>query len=395
MMKRLMSMFFALAFIFLSGCGAAQAQPGQNGGDASPSQNGGQTEPAELTESYELIDVSIYDRVWDLDPDALGTYELDFTSHDPPTSRKTRFFEEWIRLIKEATGGGVDITLHTSGTLAGAGDALTAVEMGTADIGWLIGSSFYTQFPITTMFGLAAMGLDSNTMTTEIMWDLYEETEAYRQEFSSVKMLLMYTSGHTGICSNVRVDTFDDLDSMKLRVLPGTGADILTRIGAAPISMGPGDIYDSMSKNILDGYCIDWTGITAFNLHEVTSYYTDNGFWTIPMLLVMNNDSFDQLPPEYREVIEYYSLRDMSMQKAYQWELEIIQSSSELATPDQFYSISDEAWEQVKSISRDYNEEIAEERTTPAFDGSEFLAKIYEATAQYEADGYQYYRFMN
>lgn len=406
-MKRLLSMLLALTLVMalsLAACGPAAEQPTQNqptqngsqGNEGSPTDSGNGGEPSVLSDDYEKIDVSRFDKTWNLDTDALGTYELSLSMQDPATASKTIFLEEWAKIIREATNGGVDITVFASGTLATAGEVLPAVTMGVADLGWVPTNSFVTQLPISSLFGLACIGMDSNTMATEVVWDVYEEMpEVFEDELGNYKLLMFWTSGKNGVSAKTAVTTLDDMQGLKLRAVGGIGVDVATILGAAPISMSPNEVYDAMSKGVLDGYIFDWSGIGSLRLYEETNYYNTRSFYTSPTTVLMNLDAWNQLPAEYQEVMDYYSLREMSLQYAYDWEYEIISCAAEYATPDQFVDFSDEEWNKIKDIVADYNAERTAAVTTATFDGDAFLARIVELVEKYESENYEYYRFKN
>jgi TRAP-type C4-dicarboxylate transport system substrate-binding protein len=340
-----------------------------------------------------FVDLTHLDRAWDLDPDVLGRFEFSFTTHEPYDSRKNRFCREWAEVIYQATRGGVNIVNFPSATLVSSADALAAVRLGTADFAWTIGPNWITHYPILGMLNMAVLGLDAPTMATHVMWDLLEENMFFQNEMmenAGARLALLYSTGGTGIHSNVPIRTLDDFRGLSIRVLPGTGVDIVNRLGAAPAMMGPPDIYESMARGVIQGYAIDWTGITAFNLYEVTDFFSTHGLWQTPMMILMNTRSYNSLPPEYQEVLDYYSGREMSLQHAWVWELEV-HEESQRATPDQFITFSDEDWNRLVEMGKEYNYERVAGFNIPGFDAPGFLDRIYEIAQGYHDSGWKYY----
>jgi len=399
---------FALAVVGCGGGSTNTPAPAPAPAPASPAPApapapGGATQPAPepsenavrpSDDTYELVDLTYLDRAWDLDPDVLGRFEFTFTTHEPLDSRKNRFCREWADVIYKATRGGVEIVNFPSQTLATSADALAATQMALADFAWTIGPNWVTQYPILGMFNYATMGMDAPTLAVEVMWDLLEENESFRNEMynDTTRVIMLYSTGGTGIHGNTRIETLADFQGLKCRVLPGTGVDMLQRLGGSPINMGPPDMYDALSKGILDGYAIDWTGITAFKLHEVTKWYSTNGLWQTPMMIIMNNNSWNSLPAEYQEVINYYSNREMSLQHGYVWESEVYEESQRLSTPDQHITFSDDVWASIVEMGLEYNLERASAVNVPGFDAPKFLDRIYEVTNKYLDEGYKYYQ---
>ncbi|MCD8331885.1 MAG: TRAP transporter substrate-binding protein DctP [Oscillospiraceae bacterium] len=377
-----LSIVLCMTAALLTGCG----------GTTSSSSDGGSTEAyTPDPDDYELIDVSYFDQSWSLDSDELGVFNLDLTSHEPATSMKTQFLEEWCRLIQDATDGGVNITIYPGGTLASASDALTAVETGSCDMAWFLGSNFSDVLPVTCMFYLPGIGLGDNITDCDIMWDLYEEYPAFEQEYTdnNLKLIHLYTCGSISI-NGVKITSLEDFQGLNIRTTGGYAADLMELLGASPISMGPGDLYDSMSKGVIDGYGLEWSGIKTFSLEEVTDYYNNDPLWVTVLGVIMNLDTYNSLPTEYQEVIDYYSGRDMSLQQAYNWDIENNEAQAELSTAEQNVSFDEEDYEELMEICRTYSEEQAEALTTDDFDAVAFLNDIYEEVAAHE--DFVYYR---
>jgi len=356
----------------------------------------GTGEPVKMNpDDFIKADVTYLDKEWDLDPDVLGHFTFTFTTHEPFDSHKNLFCREWADMIYQATRGGVEIVNYPSNTLVSVADALPATQMGTVNLAWTIGPQYVDQFPILGIFNYAMLGLDAPTLAAEVMWDMLEENEHFYNELFNdeyVRFLLLYSTGGTGIHGNVPIRTLDDFHGLNIRVLPGTGSDMVQRLGASPISMGPGDMYDALNRGVLDAYSIDWTGIKSYRAYEVTKWYSTDGLWQTPMMIIINNNSWNSLPPEYQEVINYYSGRNMSVQHAWMWEWEVHEEQQILATPDQFITFSDEDWGKLNEMGREYNLERIKTVHIPGFDAEAFLARIYELAQQYLDDGYVYYQ---
>ena len=342
---------------------------------------------------YELIDAAHFDRTWNLNSDELGSFQFDFSTHDPENSLKTNFYKEWADMVNKATDGGIEITIYANGTLASPGEVVSAVEMGTADMGWVIGSNFADVLPISTMFYLPGIGMGYNSRDVEVIWDLYDKYPQMEQEFNdnNLKPIHMYTTGVTGFNGTKSMTKLDDLKGLNIRTLGGYAADAVSALGANPISMGPGDMYDALSKNVIDGYTIEFSGVNTFKLYEVTDYYNVDPIYTSIMFCIMNMDSYNSLPDEYKEVIDYFSGREMSEQMAYLWEVDNAKVEETMTEPSQIQHFDEAEFAGVQELLLNYSKGVAEKLTTPDFDGTAFLNDILAGVEQYK--DFVYYRF--
>lgn len=401
-MKKSLAIILTLAMLLsvaMVGCGdnastnsAGNKTPATSEGDKAPAASG-QTSVVN-PEDYTLIDVAHFDNEWTVDVDALGTFELSLSTHDPSTSMKCIFLKEWAQLVKEATCGGVNITVYDGGTIASPAEALAATEMGTCDMAWIIASTYADVLPVEGMFYLPGLNLENIPRDTMIMWDLYEKYPAFEADFtkSNLKLIHMYTTGTTGVFGP-EVRCLDDLKGLNIRTLGGYASDIITKLGASPISMGPGDMYDSLSKGVIDGYTIEWSGVNTYRLYEVSDYYNMDNIYTSPMALIMNLDSYDQLPDEYKEILDYYSGREMSLQMAYLWHEDNLNCQETYSEESQIIHYED--YDKIIEIMQEYSLGKAAEISTDEFDAVAFYNDILDLVEKYDSEGWTYYRYNN
>ena len=94
-----------------------------------------------------------------------------------------------------------------------------------------------------------------------------------------------------------------DFVGLQFRAPAGSATEVTKILGANPILMGPGDVYESIEKNVLDGYVFEPSGVKSFNLQEVTKYYLDVPLYCGIFYVVMNLDKWNSLPVEYQDII--------------------------------------------------------------------------------------------
>jgi TRAP-type C4-dicarboxylate transport system substrate-binding protein len=226
--------------------------------------------------------------------------------------------QELADRVKKASDGRIEITVYPGGTLAASTEALDAVKTGAADMGWIYTTFFRGQFKITEAASLPLLGIKTSTQSANVLWDLYADSEALRKELNTgFKTLALYSNPNNFIVTKSKpVKTVADLQGLKLRATTGTATDMLIAWGGTPIAMGPGDIYQAMDKNVIDGCIWEYHGLSAFKVSEVANYYTEIPIFVGPFLIIMNNDSFNSLPDDLKKIIEDETGRAYSMELA-------------------------------------------------------------------------------
>jgi TRAP-type C4-dicarboxylate transport system substrate-binding protein len=255
--------------------------------------------------------------------------------------------------------------------------------MGTADLAWLMASFYPSQLPISQTFNLVMLGVEDSEVAVETMWDLYEWSDALQKEYSKTKLLQIYSIQNFISTNGIAFTSLNDIKGMNIRSLAGTATDITTLLNANPISMGPGELYDAVSKHVIDGYILGWQGIRTFNLDEVTDYYCTMDLISILEGVIINTDVFNSLPEEYQEVLTYYSGREMSLEQARRMAEEDEDFYSSL-DQNKIVKLDAETYDEFSNMAEKYNYNRVEGIDAEGFDGNAFLDKLYERAGYYQ-----------
>lgn len=312
-------------------------------------------------------------------------YHLSLSFHDSSEAIKTQFVQQWADEVKEATNGRVEITVFAGGTLAASTDALDAVKQRTADMAVCFTSFFPGQFPLTEVVSLPMTGISDAVQATNVLWDLWEYSPELQEELSDYKVLMLYTNPNNIIGTTSPVYTADDMRGLKLRVSSGTPADMSIAWGATPMTISSSEIYQSLEKDVIQGYLIDYTGVNAWGLYEVTDYYTEMPFYVAPWALLMNMDSWNELPEDLQEIINGLSDRSRSLDFARVSEQEA-NDTRETAVSEYGATIIEPNAEQLATFqpaADAYIDTWIQNYGTDTFNAADYVAKVLELAAQY------------
>lgn len=312
-------------------------------------------------------------------------YRLSLSFHDSSQAVKTQFVQKWADDVKEATDGRVEITVYAGGTIASSTDALDAVKQRTADMAICFTSFFPGQFPLTEVVSLPMTGISNAVQATNVLWDLWEESEELQAELADYKVLMLYANPNNIIGTTKPVYTADDMKGLKLRVSSGTPSDMSAAWGATPMSISSSEIYQSVEKGVLDGYLIDYTGVNAWTLYEVTDYYTEMPFYVAPWTLLMNMDSWNELPEDLQEIIDSLSTRERSLDFSEVSEQEA-DETREKAVNEYGATIINPDEEQYATFlpaAEEYRADWVEKYGTDSFDAQAYVDRTLELAEKY------------
>jgi TRAP-type C4-dicarboxylate transport system substrate-binding protein len=238
------------------------------------------------------------------------TIELKLTHQDPTTSFVHREgFVKWAKLISDKTKGRVKVTIFPGESLAKARDAYDVVmEGGVADISWGAIGLFPGRFPLSEVIALPMLGVESAIVGSKIIQELYNTTPAIQKEYPKVKHLIAFSTTDFPIgFRSKNVQKIEDMKGLRIRSTTKPFMAYLKALGAEPIVLPPPEMYESLQRGVLDGCSIDWQGFYAYKLPEVVKYILDAKICVVPFFIIMNEKTWNSLPPDIQKVFEEVS----------------------------------------------------------------------------------------
>ncbi len=160
--------------------------------------------------------------------------------------------------IEELSQGSIKVQYFAAGERVGAFDSFDAVASGNAqayhaaDYYWKgkhPGWAYYTAVPFGFIY--AEINAWIRFMGGQELWD----------ELADGFGLKCFSAGNTGVQMggwfNKEIETPDDLKGLKMRI-PGLGGDVMAKLGASPVSLPGGQIYENLVSGAIDA--TEWVG---------------------------------------------------------------------------------------------------------------------------------------
>lgn len=230
---------------------------------------------------------------------------LKFAHFVPPAHTLTAAVVEPLsKGVDTATGGALTIQVYPGGELgAGPLEQYVRALQGVADIVWGLPGYTSSQFPKTMIAELPGVKPDDKP-GYEILWDVYDQYLS--GEFPGTKPLALWTSEpNVFIMKDHEVRRPEDLKGLKLRVSGAAAAAVVDALGATPVQMPAGEIYNALQTGLIDGVITGSSAIADFRLDEVANSYTLGApLGQITFYVVMNQAKYDSLPPDQQKAID-------------------------------------------------------------------------------------------
>lgn len=93
-----------------------------------------------------------------------------------------------------------------------------------------------------------------------------------------------------------------DFSGFRLRTAP-TYTDFFRALGAAPISIAPGEVQVALDRKLIDGYGFPSVGVFELGWADATRFRIDPGFYNVVISVLANLKSWQGLRQDQREVL--------------------------------------------------------------------------------------------
>jgi len=231
--------------------------------------------------------------------------ELTYATQYSPAHPFSRADIAWMRYVEQRSGGKLRIRPIWSGTLLSSDMSMEELRHGVADIGLIT--------PIYVRGGTHLIriqsGFYSGVREIENQVALYRCIAAANpqiaHELEGLQVLAVQGGLLPGIITRDRpIRSLADLRGLRIRA-PTELLSVLRDLGADPVNMPMGEVYQAMAKRIIDGVIAPPDTFRALHLAEVASYYSS---LSIPRgaypARAMGTRRWNSLTPEQRRILE-------------------------------------------------------------------------------------------
>ena len=234
-----------------------------------------------------------------------ATDELKFSSFLPAsTVNNAVSVPAFIERAEALSDGALQIKLYAGGSLVSGGEVqLKIVQDGIADIAEI--PIPYTPGRIEGMDvfelpNLARSNSDGSLATLALI------EEGKITGLDDLVVLGVLQAGPYFIHTSEEIGSLRDLRGKKLRVSGQMQAQIVSRLGAVPVSNIPATgLAENISRGLIDGALVDTGNLYNFGIGDLVHYHVTNlplGSFTV--LWAMSRERYESLSPKSREAID-------------------------------------------------------------------------------------------
>ena len=208
---------------------------------------------------------------------------------------------QYVEDVKKATGGQLDINVHSNGSLIKHPDIMRAVSTGQVNIAEFLLGQFGNEEPIFNADNMPflAAGYDN-------AWKLYQaQKPVLQKKLQGRQMHLLYSVAWPGqgIYSKNALKSIDDLKGTKFRTYSPVTARLAELLGASPTVIQVPEVPQAFATGTISAMITSSaTGTQTKAWEFVKNYYATNAMHP-KNVVVVNERSFQRLPAAQQKAL--------------------------------------------------------------------------------------------
>jgi len=230
-------------------------------------------------------------------------FKLTYALFQPAAAALSVKNTEFAKEIEKRTNGQVQITVFQGGSLLSGPAMYEGVRSGIADMGNCITVYNPGAFPFTSIAELPSPA-ESGWVASHAQYDFLEKYQP--KEWADVHILTTVSdSFNIGAVAMAKTPilTLEDWKGKTLRVV---NPKEVTALGGTVKDVPMADVYDALSKGVIDGEIGNAEPLKAWRLADVAKHITVTAGVVQPSILwynIMNKGKWNSLPPDVQKTI--------------------------------------------------------------------------------------------
>jgi TRAP-type transport system periplasmic protein len=225
--------------------------------------------------------------------------------------------EKWAELVKQKSGGKMQVKVFPNGVLGGDVQALSAVQGGTIDFTAMNSGILQTQVKEFAIFDFPFM-FESGKEADVILDGAFGKKLADLLPAKNLINLAYWELGFRELTNSKRsLVKMEDIAGLKIRVIQSPiYIETFNALGANSVPMPFTEVYTALEQKIIDGQENPFSVIETSKLNEVQKYLTVTNHIYNPQSVLASKKKWDALTKDEKDILT------STMAEATKWQRE-------------------------------------------------------------------------
>ncbi|MGB3178490.1 MAG: TRAP transporter substrate-binding protein [Albidovulum sp.] len=238
---------------------------------------------------------------------SLGTAAVAETNWDmpmayPESNFHTEFGHQFADAVRECTGGSLNITIHSGGSLFKGNEIKRAVQIGQAPIGERFLSAHQNENPI---YGVDSIPfLATSYEASDRLWNASKEAVGDALESDGLVLIYSVPWPAQGLYFNQEVNSVADMEGIKFRAYNSATSRLAELAGMLPVQIEAADLAQALSTGVASSFIS--SGSTGYDtkVWELLTHFYDTQAWLPRNAVFANKSAYDALTAEEQSCLQ-------------------------------------------------------------------------------------------
>lgn len=213
-------------------------------------------------------------------------------------------FVEFAEAVNERTGGAVQIDVYANGQLGAERDLVEGMQLGTVDFAYIATAVFANFVPDYYLFDTPFLFEDTESILSVCDSEIGENLGKQLQETQGIIQLGFMDVGGRNIFSTVPIQTMDDFNGVKIRVMENDlHIALFNMLGAQATPMAFTELYTALQQGTVDAGENALQGITGSSFDDICKYITITNHIYGINVFAMGEKALEKIPEEYKDIV--------------------------------------------------------------------------------------------
>ncbi len=212
--------------------------------------------------------------------------------------------EKFAELVKQKSGGKMQVKVFPGGQLGGDVQVLSAVQGGTIDMASMNSGILQGQIKEYAIVDFPFL-FDNAKEVDAILDGPIGKQLADKLPEKGLVHLAYYDLGFRQMTNSRRpIKTADDISGLKIRVIQSPiYVDTFAALGANPVPMPITEVYTAMEQRTIDGHENPFTVVETNKFYEVQKYLTASRHIYNPQTMMISKKTWDRLNQDEQKIL--------------------------------------------------------------------------------------------
>lgn len=217
------------------------------------------------------------------------------------TNFHTQNIVQFAEDVKSATDGGLEITVHSNGSLFKHPDIKNAVRQGLAQIGEILGSRLSNEDPIYEVDSIPFLATSYDD--AKKLYDASKDQLAAKLQEQGLQLLFSVPWPPQGIYTQKEISSVDDLKGLKVRAYNAATERLAQLAGSLPTQVEVPDLPTAFATGRVEAMITSPSTGANSKVWDFLSHYSDAQAWLPRNMVFVNKAAFDALAADQQAAV--------------------------------------------------------------------------------------------